>query len=65
VTFRRVLQTGIEDRGYAQRIARLRGYYFDNAREVTPFLLSVGEKEQLAAQGLISWRWQAFTPLPA
>jgi hypothetical protein len=29
VTFDRVLQSGIEDHGYAQRIARLRGYYFD------------------------------------
>src|SRR3954454_8997419 len=38
VTFERVLQTGIEDRGYAQRIARLRGYYFDNAPELTPYL---------------------------
>jgi hypothetical protein len=35
-TFDRVLQSGIEDQGYARRIARLRGYYFDNAPEVTP-----------------------------
>ena len=27
-TFDRVLQSGIEDLGYASRIARLRGYYF-------------------------------------
>jgi hypothetical protein len=29
VTFQRVLQSGIEDHGYAERIARLRAYYFD------------------------------------
>jgi hypothetical protein len=34
VTFDRVLQSGIEDLGYARRIARLRAYYFDNAPEL-------------------------------
>ena len=33
VTFDRALQSGIEDFGYARRIARLRGYYFDHAPE--------------------------------
>ena len=32
VTLERTLQSGIEDLGYARRIARLRAYYFDNAR---------------------------------
>jgi hypothetical protein len=34
VTFQRVLQSGIEDHGYAERIARLRAYYFDCAPEL-------------------------------
>ena len=33
-TFHRVLQSGIEDLGYALRIAQLRDYYFDHAPEV-------------------------------
>ena len=32
VTFERALQSGIEDLGYAHRIAQLRAFYFDNAR---------------------------------
>src|SRR5205814_6913908 len=40
VTFERVLQSGIEDRGYARRIALLRAYYFDEAPELAPYLLS-------------------------
>jgi hypothetical protein len=31
VTFDRALQSGIEDYGYAQRIAQLGGYYFQHA----------------------------------
>src|SRR6516162_664667 len=41
VTFERVLQSGLEDHGYAQRIARLRGFYFDCAPEITGYLVSV------------------------
>src|SRR6266576_6802503 len=33
VTFERVLQSGIEDFGYARRIALLRSYYFEKAPE--------------------------------
>jgi hypothetical protein len=51
VTFERVLQSGIEDRDYARRIARLRGYYFDTAPELTPYLLSVAPERRLAVQG--------------
>jgi hypothetical protein len=36
VTFERALQSGIEDKGYARRIALLRGYNFDNASELAP-----------------------------
>jgi hypothetical protein len=52
VTFERVLQSGIEDYGYARRIARLRAYYFDAAPELTPYLMSVAPSERLAVQGV-------------
>jgi hypothetical protein len=60
VTFERVLQSGIEDKAYARRIARLRGYYFDNAPEVAPHLLSVPPEERLRVQGLAGDRWQGL-----
>ena len=60
VTFERVLQSGIEDRGYARRIALLRGYYFDNAPELAPYLLSVPPSERLGVQGILGGRWQGF-----
>jgi hypothetical protein len=76
VTFERVLQSGIEDLRYAQRIALLRGYYLDEAPELIPYLLSVSEQRQadlpvppphagvkqgrLKAQGLWSGRWQGL-----
>jgi hypothetical protein len=60
VTFARVLQSGIEDHGYARRIALLRGYYFDQAPELTPYLLSVPHQERLHVQGLWGGRWQKF-----
>jgi hypothetical protein len=60
VTYERVLQSGIEDRGYARRIALLRGYYFDEAPELTPYLLSVPETSRLEVQGLWGGRWQRY-----
>jgi hypothetical protein len=76
MTFERVLQSGIEDLGYARRIALLRGYYFDEAPELIPYLLSVPEQRQAdlplppphagvtqrrpQVQGLSGGRWQAF-----
>jgi hypothetical protein len=59
-TFERALQSGIEDLGYARRIALLRGYYFDNAPEVAPYLMSVAPADRLAAQGVPPVRWQGF-----
>ena len=50
VTFDRVLQSGIEDHGYARRIARLRGYYFQYAPELVGYLLSVPPTERLMIQ---------------
>jgi hypothetical protein len=60
VTFERVVQSGVEDKGYARRIALLRGYYFDNAPELAPYLLSVRPEERLRVQGLAEVRWQEF-----
>jgi hypothetical protein len=57
-TFHRVLQSGIEDLGYARRIAQLRGYYFDHAPEVTGYLPSTAER--LPAPGLGIGLWQQF-----
>jgi hypothetical protein len=60
VSFARTLQSGIEDWGYARRIARLRAYYFDQAPELLPYMLSVPEKERLSALGLPRSRWQGW-----
>jgi hypothetical protein len=60
VTFERALQSGLEDQGYARRIALLRAYYFDNAPELAPYLLSVPPSERLRVQGLWGGRFQAF-----
>jgi hypothetical protein len=60
VTFERALQSGIEDRGYARRIALLRGFYFDEAPELAPYLMSIPESERLHALGLGDGRWQSF-----
>ena len=57
-TFHRVLQSGIEDLGYARRIGRLRDYYFDQAPEVTGYL--VNPAEHLPTPGLGIGLWQQF-----
>jgi hypothetical protein len=58
VTFGRALQSGVEDLGYARRIAVLRGYYFEVAPELAPYLMSVPPRERLRAQGLHVGLWQ-------
>jgi hypothetical protein len=60
VTFERVLQSGIEDRGYAERIARLRAYYFDCAPEITSYLASVPPPQRLVIMGLWAGYFQGF-----
>jgi hypothetical protein len=60
VTFQRVLQSGIEDQGYAERIARLRAYYFDCAPELVPYLASVPPPQRFVIQGQRAGYWQAF-----
>jgi hypothetical protein len=57
-TFHRVLQSGIEDLGYARRIAQLRDYYFDHAPELAGYLLNPAES--LPAPGLGIRLWQQF-----
>jgi hypothetical protein len=51
-TFNRVLQPGIEDLGYATRIARLRGHYFQYAPELAGHLLSIPPAERLHMHGI-------------
>jgi len=58
VTFEPVVQSGLEDHGYAQRIARLRAFYFDTAPEVNGYLLSVPSPQRLSVQGLDTGYWQ-------
>ncbi len=43
---------GLEDFAYAERIARLRAYYFDSAPELSAYLASVQPSQRLALQGL-------------
>jgi hypothetical protein len=57
-TFHRVLQSGIEDLGYARRIARLRDYYFDHAPELAGYLPASAER--LPDPGLGIRLWQQF-----
>jgi hypothetical protein len=57
-TFHRVLQSGIEDLGYARRIAQLRDYYFDHAPELARYLLNPAES--LPTPGLGIRLWQQF-----
>jgi hypothetical protein len=65
VTFERVMQSGFEDLDYARRIARLRGYYFDQAPELISYLMSVPGREPLHVLGLRAGRWQAFRTVAA
>jgi hypothetical protein len=60
VTFHRACQSGREDGIYADRIARLRAYYFDTAPEITPYLLSVAPERRLDIQGLSTAPAQKF-----
>ena len=66
MTFERALQSGMEDLGYARRIALLRGYYFDEGPELTSYLETVAGREPLRVLGLSAGgRWQAFRTVAA
>ena len=45
---------------YARRIALLRGYYFDHAPEIAPYLLRVPPAERLLMQRVPGDRWQGY-----
>jgi hypothetical protein len=60
VTFGRTLQASIEDTEYARRIALLRGYYFEHAPEIVPYLVSVPPAEQLLMRRVPGDRWQGY-----
>ena len=60
VTFERTLQSSIEDTEYARRIALLRGYYFEHAPEIAPYLLRVPPAERLLMQRVPGDRWQGY-----
>jgi hypothetical protein len=55
-TFHRVLQSGIEDLGYARRIAQLRDYYLDQAPELAGYLLNPGEQLPTPGRGIGLWQ---------
>jgi hypothetical protein len=57
-TFHRLLQSGMEDLGYARRIAQLRDYYFEHAPEVARYLPNPAES--LPTPGLGIGLWQQF-----
>jgi hypothetical protein len=60
VTFERALQSSVEDTEYARRIAALRGYYFEHAPEIAPYLLTVPRAERLHMQRVPGDRWQGY-----
>ena len=60
VTFERALQTSMEDTEYARRIALLRRYYFEQAPEIVPYLLSDSRAERLHMQRVPGDRWQGY-----
>jgi hypothetical protein len=60
-TFHRVLQSGIEDLGYARRIAQLRDYYFDHGPELAGYLPNPAEP--LPTPGLGIRLWQQFVTI--
>jgi hypothetical protein len=60
VTFGRAVQSSIEDTEYARRIALLRRFYFENAPEIGPYLLSAPLVERLVSEPDPDDRWQGF-----
>jgi hypothetical protein len=60
MTFQRVLQSGIEDHGYARRISRLRVFYFERVPQLTEYMPRVPAEEGISARGLSHGRGQGF-----
>jgi hypothetical protein len=66
VTFQRLVQSSIEDIAYAQRIARLRGFYLSVAPRLAPYLVVAGPATRPAAvhaarPGPTSWQLMLTT----
>lgn len=51
-TFLRTYQSGLEDARYADRIARLRGFYFDHEPHLDRYLLQISAEQRLEQQGI-------------
>jgi hypothetical protein len=64
-TFDWVVQSGIEDMQYAERIARLRAGYLHLAPELTRYLASVPSLLQLAVHAERGRRWRVFRTVAA
>jgi hypothetical protein len=60
MTFQRVLQSGIEDHGYARRIPRLRAFYFERVPQLSEYMPRVPAQEGILARGLSHGRGQGF-----
>jgi hypothetical protein len=60
VTFERAMQTAIEDTEYARRISLLRGYYFEHAPEIAPYMLDAPAAERLLMESGEGGRWQGY-----
>ena len=60
MTFQRVLQSGLEDHGYARRISRLRAFYFDRVPQLTDYIPRVPAQEAISARGLAHGRGQGY-----
>jgi hypothetical protein len=60
-----LVATATRDLEYARRIALLRGYYFDEAPELSSYLMRVPGPEPLDVLGLRAGRWQAFRTVAA
>jgi len=59
-TFLRTYQSGLEDARYADRIARLRAFYFDHEPQLERYLLNVSADLRLEQQGIPASRLQKY-----
>ena len=59
-TFLRVHQSGLEDARYADRIARLRVFYFEHEPMLESYLLKMTDEERLKHQGISAHPLQKY-----
>jgi len=59
-TFLRTYQSGLEDARYADRIARLRAFYFDHEPQLDQYLMNVSVETRLEQQGIPASRLQKY-----